>query len=91
MLLNRVGKEKLMSSKTKLKSFIEVNGVSYVVIALLTAIASEIKVIPFNGENFRFGLGNITFFLLILIRPSIPLIRTGLNYGNNGCLFPDNW
>ena len=54
MLLNHVGKEKLMSSKTKLKNFIEVNGVSYVVIALLTAIASEIKVIPFNGENFRF-------------------------------------
>lgn len=70
-----------MLSITKLKNSIGTTGVSYVVIALLTAIASEIKVIPFNGENFRFGLGSITFFLLILIRPSIPLIRTGLITG----------
>ncbi|MEK4406980.1 ATP-binding protein [Sporosarcina sp. FSL K6-6792] len=68
-------------SITKLKNSIGTTGVTYVVIALLTAIASEIKVIPFNGENFRFGLGSITFFLLILIRPSIPLIRTGLITG----------
>ncbi|AMQ07141.1 sensor histidine kinase [Sporosarcina sp. resist] len=70
-----------MLSITKLKNSIGTTGVTYVVIALLTAIASEIKVIPFNGENFRFGLGSITFFLLILIRPSIPLIRTGLITG----------
>lgn len=70
-----------MLSITKLKNSIGSTGVTYVVIALLTAIASEIKVIPFNGENFRFGLGSITFFLLILIRPSIPLIRTGLITG----------
>ncbi|HJF30367.1 MAG TPA: sensor histidine kinase [Sporosarcina psychrophila] len=66
---------------SKLKKLIGTTGVSYVVIALLTAIASEIKVIPFNGENFRFGLGSIAFFLLILIRPSIPLIRTGFITG----------
>ena len=70
-----------MFSITKLKNIIGTTGVSYVVIALLTAIASEIKVIPFNGEDFRFGLGSITFFLLILIRPSIPLIRTGFITG----------
>ncbi|KAA0966425.1 hypothetical protein FQ087_09400 [Sporosarcina sp. ANT_H38] len=68
-------------SITKLKNSIGTTGVSYVVIALLTAVASEIKVIPFNGENFRFGLGSITFFLLILIRPSIPMIRTGFITG----------
>lgn len=68
-------------SITKLENSIRTTGVSYVVIALLTAIASEIKVIPFNGENFRFGLGSITFFLLILIRPSIPMIRTGFITG----------
>jgi two-component system sensor histidine kinase YcbA len=70
-----------MFSITKLKSLLGTNGVSYVVIALLTAIASEIKVIPFNGEDFRFGLGSIAFFLLILIRPSVPLIRTGFITG----------
>jgi two-component system sensor histidine kinase YcbA len=70
-----------MASITKLEKIIGTTGVSYLVIALLTAIASEIKVIPFNGEDFRFGLGSITFFLLILIRPSIPLIRTGFITG----------
>ena len=75
MLPTHAGKEKSMFSKTKLKKFIGTNGVTYLVIALLTAIASEIKVIPFNGEDFRFGLGSITFFLLILIRPPCPLFE----------------
>lgn len=57
------------------------NGVWLVLIALLTAIASEIKVIPFNGESFRFGLGSITFFFLILIRTPASLIQTGLVTG----------
>ena len=35
------------------------------------------KVVPFDGEVFRFGLGSITFFLLILIWSPISLIRTG--------------
>jgi len=52
------------------------------VIALLTAVAGELKLIPFYGETFRFSLGTITFFLLLLIRPvrSLPLagILTGL-------------
>ena len=52
-----------------------------VLIVLLTAIASEIKVVPFNGEAFRFGLGSITFFLLILIRPPVSLIWTGFVTG----------
>ncbi|QUW22972.1 sensor histidine kinase [Sporosarcina sp. Marseille-Q4063] len=57
------------------------DGLYLVFIALLTAIASEIKVIPFNGDAFRFGLGSIAFFLLILIRPPASLIRTGLITG----------
>lgn len=81
MLLNHVGKEKLMSSITKLKKIIGVNSVSYVLIALLTTIFSEIKVTPFNGEHFRFGLGSIAFFLLLLIRPIVPMIRTGFITG----------
>ncbi|QTD40047.1 HAMP domain-containing sensor histidine kinase [Sporosarcina sp. Te-1] len=51
------------------------------VIALLTAFASEIKVIPFNGELFRFGLGSIAFFLYVLIRPPRLLIQTGILTG----------
>ncbi|MBS4209135.1 ATP-binding protein [Bacillus sp. FJAT-50079] len=49
--------------------------------AILTAIASEIKVIPFSEEAFRFGLGSITFFLLILIRTPTSFVRTGLITG----------
>ena len=63
------------------KNFNRSDGLYLVFIALLTAIASEIKVIPFNGEAFRFGLGSITFFLLILIRPPASLIRTGFITG----------
>ena len=63
------------------KSFARSDGLYLVFIALMTAIASEIKVIPFNGEAFRFGLGSIVFFLLILIRPPASLIRTGLITG----------
>lgn len=44
---------------------------------MLTVLASEFKFIPFSGENFRFGLGSITFFLLILIRQPASLILTG--------------
>jgi len=49
--------------------------------ALITAFASELKVIPFDGAAFRFGLGSITFFLLILIWPPASIIRTGLVTG----------
>lgn len=48
---------------------------------LLTVLASEFKVIPFSGEAFRFGLGSITFFLLILIRPPTSLLLTGFITG----------
>lgn len=63
------------------KKFFSNNLITLVLTALLTAIASEIKVIPFNGEAFRFGLGSITFFLLILIRPPSSLIRAGFITG----------
>ncbi|MFD1706091.1 ATP-binding protein [Siminovitchia sediminis] len=55
--------------------------IALILTATLTAITSEIKVIPFGGEAFRFGLGSITFFLLILIWPPASLIRTGLITG----------
>ncbi|WP_260858161.1 sensor histidine kinase [Bacillus sp. FJAT-22090] len=53
------------------------NWFNLVMTALLTVFASEFKIIPFNGEDFRFGLGSIIFFLLILIRPPASLILTG--------------
>ncbi|MGE7772510.1 ATP-binding protein [Viridibacillus arvi] len=58
-----------------------------ILIAILTAISSEIKVAPFNGENFRFGLGSIMFLLLILIRPPYALIRAGVVTGLTVVLF----
>ncbi|WP_252502793.1 sensor histidine kinase [Sporosarcina sp. Marseille-Q4943] len=55
--------------------------------ALLTAIAGEFKLIPFNGESFRFSLGSITFFLLLLIRPAGSLPLTGLVTGLTVVMF----
>lgn len=46
-------------------------------IALLTALTGELKVMPFDGEVFRFALGGILFFLLILIYPPVSILRTG--------------
>lgn len=46
-------------------------------IALLTAIGSEVKIMPFENEPFRFGLGSIIFFFALLIRP-LPIFSTGL-------------
>lgn len=63
------------------KNIIRADGVVLILTALLTAITSEIKVVPFEGEVFRFGLGSITFFLLILIWPPVSLIRTGVITG----------
>lgn len=50
-----------------------------IVIALLTALASEIYIMPFVLP-FRFGFGPIIFFLAILIKP-VPVIRTGVTTG----------
>ncbi|NEU31796.1 sensor histidine kinase [bacterium LRH843] len=63
------------------KSINITNGIAIIVTAILTAIASEIKVIPFNGEALRFGLGSITFFLLLLIKPPASFLQTGFITG----------
>lgn len=67
--------------KTVNGNMYKTTGVSLLLTAILTAIASEIKVVPFNGDAFRFGLGSITFFLLILIRPPASIIQTGFVTG----------
>ncbi|MGN4127752.1 ATP-binding protein [Lysinibacillus sphaericus] len=46
-------------------------------IALFTAIGSEIKILPFYDTTFRFGLGSIIFFLCTLIKPT-PIILAGI-------------
>ena len=57
------------------------NITALVLTAVLTAVVGEIKVIPFSGEVFRFGLGSIVFFFLFLIRPPASPIRTGFVTG----------
>lgn len=69
------------SKKYVSKHFYQTDGFIVAIIALLTSILSEVKVVPFDGEVFRFGLGSITFFLLILIWPPVSLIRTGIVTG----------
>lgn len=46
-------------------------------IAIFTAIGSEIKIMPFANTTFRFGLGTIVFFLCTLLRPT-PFILAGI-------------
>ncbi|ARD48517.1 sensor histidine kinase [Sporosarcina sp. P33] len=46
-------------------------------ITILTVLTGELKVMPFDGETFRFALGGIMFFLLILIYPPVSMLRTG--------------
>ena len=59
------------------KIFITRNSLTWIIIiALLTAIGSEIKIMPFADTPFRFGLGSIIFFLCTLLRPT-PIILAG--------------
>lgn len=52
-----------------------------VITILFTVIASEFKVIPFNGEDFRFGLGSAAFFFLLLIFQPASFVLTGFLTG----------
>ena len=72
-----------MLSKNKFfsKHFIRPETGVLILTAILTTVASEIKVIPFDEESFRFGLGSVTFFLLILIWTPVSLLRTGFVTG----------
>lgn len=60
--------------------------ISLLVIAFSTAIASEIKVVPFENAPFRFGLGSIVFFLALLIK-RVPILLTGITTGITVVLF----
>ncbi|MEI4771215.1 ATP-binding protein [Psychrobacillus sp. FJAT-51614] len=71
----------LSTSKLFLKKFNRNEIIIVIFTAILTTIASEIKVVPFEEEAFRFGLGSVTFFLLILIWTPVSYLRTGLVTG----------
>ena len=70
-----------MKSMFSTSKFNKADVVALILTASLTAIASELKVVPFSDETFRFGLGSAAFFLLILIRPPVSLLRTGFVTG----------
>lgn len=55
-------------------------------VAFLTALSSEVKILPFDNVPFRFGLGSIIFFLAFLIQP-LPILFTGLATGITVVLF----
>lgn len=57
------------------------NVVTLLLIAVLTAVASEFKLLPFSGELLRFGLGSIVFLLVILVRPPSSIIQAGVVTG----------
>ncbi len=60
----------------------QANGFYILLTALLTTFAGEFRFVPYEGDAFRFGLGSITFFLLILVRPPVvSLIRIGVATG----------
>ncbi|WP_342462992.1 ATP-binding protein [Ureibacillus sp. FSL K6-8385] len=69
------------------KKFIDRNDALLIfIVAIITAVASEVKVIPFEGAPFRFGLGTVMFFLAALISP-LPLIYAGFATGMVIALF----
>lgn len=62
----------------RMKQLFRSNTVWILFIAILTALSGEIKLSPFTGESFRFGVGTITFLLMFLIRQPKHLFLTGI-------------
>lgn len=50
-------------------------------VAVVTAIAGEFKITPFNGEVFRIGLGSSAFLLSLLLMRQLPCVYTGVVTG----------
>lgn len=71
----------MISNKLFNKNLYRSNGAVLILTALLTTFSSEFRLVPFEGEAFRFGLGSITFFLLILIWSPVSIVRTGFVTG----------
>ncbi|WP_301108771.1 sensor histidine kinase [Sporosarcina sp.] len=66
-----------MNTKSAWLQISQSEAVRIAIIAILTALTGELKVLPFADESFRFALGGIVFFLLILIYPPVSMLRTG--------------
>ncbi|PIC69964.1 ATP-binding protein [Sporosarcina sp. P16b] len=66
-----------MNIKLMWRQFYQSEAARMVFIAIVTALTGELKVMPFDGEIFRFALGGILFFLLFLIYPPVSILRTG--------------
>ncbi|WP_228548380.1 sensor histidine kinase [Sporosarcina obsidiansis] len=66
-----------MNTKSVWRQILQSEAARIAIIAILTALTGELKVMPFAEETFRFALGGIVFFLLILIYPPISMLRTG--------------
>ncbi|MEV5025363.1 GHKL domain-containing protein [Paenibacillus sp. LPE1-1-1.1] len=50
-------------------------------VAVMTAIAGEFKITPFNGEVFRIGLGSSAFLLSLLLMRQLPCVYSGVVTG----------
>lgn len=66
-----------MNTKSAWRQLLHSETMRIMFIAIVTALTGELKIMPFEGEAFRFALGGIMFFLLILIYPPVSVLRTG--------------
>lgn len=62
----------VFSAPTKLHLFFQL-----LLIAITTAVVSELKIYPFEHIMFRFGLGSIIFFFALLVS-QVPIILTSV-------------
>ncbi|WP_240315634.1 sensor histidine kinase [Sporosarcina sp. PTS2304] len=76
-----------MNTKSIWRQCIQSETARIAFIAILTALTGELKIMPFAEETFRFALGGIMFFLLILIYPPASILRTGFITATTVVLF----
>ncbi|UJF33572.1 sensor histidine kinase [Paenibacillus hexagrammi] len=67
--------------------YLKKDGMQMLLVALLTAIAGEFKIMPFSGEVFRIGLGSSAFLLCLLLLKHLPYVLTGIVTGISVILF----
>ncbi|NJJ40530.1 ATP-binding protein [Paenibacillus apii] len=55
--------------------------IQILLVAVITAIAGEFKINPFDGDIFRIGLGSSAFLLFLLLFRHLPFLLTGVVTG----------
>jgi two-component system sensor histidine kinase YcbA len=50
-------------------------------VAVVTAVAGEFKINPFDGDIFRIAMGSSAFLLFLLLMRHLPYISTGIATG----------